>query len=151
MPEQFLMVEYGNVRPMRQDDADYFAKKPNGTVMRGKFSEMRNGRFFRKWWSLAKFAFEHWEFGDYEWKGQKVEPNFERFRKDLTILAGHGQPVWNIKNELRMEAKSISWGKMTEQEFEEFYSKSIDAVLKGLGHYTEQELRNVIDELVGFM
>ena len=156
MPDIYLTIGHsGQIFPSTEKDSEYFAKKKYGTVLKAKISEMRNGRFFRKWWCLAKFAFDHWEFNDYEWKGQKIQPNFERFRKDLVILAGHADPVWNIKSELRMEARSISWARMSEEEFEDLYSKTITVILQSTyfsqSSYSEAELRQVIDQLMGFM
>ena len=52
---------------------------------------------------------------------------------------------------VKTEAESISWAKMDEQEFEKFYSASVNAVLKRLTRYNEQELRHVADEMMGFM
>lgn len=155
MPDIYLVVgPGGQVIPSTDNDADYFQKKKRGSVLKAKITEPRNGKFFRKWWALAKFAFDHWEFGDYEWRGQRVQPNFERFRKDLIILAGYGDPVWNIKNELRMEARSISWAKMTEGEFEDFYSRTITAILQSeyfsKGVHSEHEIRQIVEILIGF-
>ena len=34
---------------------------------------------------------------DMNYRGQEVQPSFERFRKDLTILAGRFHPVWTVR------------------------------------------------------
>jgi hypothetical protein len=107
------------------DDAalELFASWKQGAVINGKFTQMRNGAFFRKWWSMVKFAFDYWEDGceRMEYKGRPVMPEFDRFRKDLIILAGYYAPVWNIRGEMRIEHESLRWGSMTEQRFTKLY------------------------------
>lgn len=80
-------------------------------------------------------------------------PDFDRFRKDVTILAGHFVPVWNVRNELRLEADSIAFGNMDEETFEQLFSKTIDVILTKIlpnSGYDEQSLRALADEVVRF-
>lgn len=121
-----------------------------------KFKEKvdRNYLFFRKWWALVKYAYGHWEPPEIDYKHSKVVPekNFERFRKDLTILAGHYEASYRINGEVRIEAKSVSYKEFpTDDSFKEFYSATIDAVLKHiLKNYTGQELERCVLEVMGF-
>src|SRR5690606_26998343 len=101
--------------PGTDESALWLAKKKNGATIVADVHEMRNGAFFRKWWSLVQYAFDHWSerCEPMEYRGMPVLPNFERFRKDVTILSGFYVPVHNIKGELRVEAESLKWAKMT--------------------------------------
>ncbi|MEJ1365643.1 MAG: DUF1367 family protein [Candidatus Sedimenticola sp. (ex Thyasira tokunagai)] len=101
---------------------------------------------------LAKFAYEHWEPGEIEdprLKGAIPEKSFDRFRKDLTILAGHYDAFYRIDNTVKVEAKSIAFWSMDEEEFEQLYSSTINAVLKHiLKNYTRDDLDTVVDQLM---
>ena len=116
---------------------------------------MRNGRFFRKWWVLSEFAFGLWSERQKEgelWHGLPVLADFDRFRRDLTILAGFARPVWNARGELRVEAESLAWGSMSEERFEKLYSATINAILSKIlpkAGLTEERLRQTVDQLVG--
>lgn len=69
----------------------------------------------------------------------------ERFRKDLIILAGFYEPTVNIRSEVRLEAKSISFAVMDEIEFERLYNATVDVILRRiLTRYTRQDLDDVI-------
>lgn len=129
-----------------------------GSLSKLDIKQMRNGAFFRKWWALVKLGYDY--FSDsceqHTHKGQQVLPNFERFRKDITILAGFHHAVWNVNGEMRLEADSLAWGSMTEETFGKLYDATIQVLLnkvfngKRVQAWTEQELRSVIDDIERF-
>lgn len=145
----------GALLPLDDEQAEKLMKLKPGAVLRVNVTKMRNGQFFRKWWVLAKYAFDIWADTQprMEYKGQEVQPEFERFRKDLTILAGHYHPVWNIRGEMRVEADSLRWSEMTEETFEKLYSNTIQAVLTSVQSsavLTEEKLRNYVNTVLRF-
>ena len=133
--------------PYDQEDLKRFKV---GDVMEAKVSKTRNPRFHRKFFALLNFAYDH--FDPYaEYKGEQVMKNFERFREDVTILAGYGDPVVNLRGDVRMVARSISFASMGDDDFEKLYSNVIDIVLsRVLTNYTRDDLDNVIDQLMSY-
>lgn len=121
----------GALVPMDEGESEKLKRIKGQSVVRCEISQMRNGRFFRKWWALAKFAYDIWAdtVEPVKYRGQDVQPSFEKFRKDLTILAGYWHPVFNIDGTFKVEADSIAWSNMNEESFEQMYSKTIDAIL----------------------
>lgn len=130
---EILMIKSANgvLVPLDDDQAQKLKRFKVGSVVRGDFVEMRNGKFFRKWWTLAQFAYDLWSdsMEPIEYRGQRVQPVFDKFRKDLTILAGYWHPVFNIDGTFKVEADSLAWSSMSEATFAELYSKTIDAIL----------------------
>jgi hypothetical protein len=132
-----------------------FKRQKLGTVLHGEFKQERNYKFLRKWFALVQIAYDAWtEFCEpIEYKGQPVRPDFDRFRRDLTILAGFYRPVFNVKGEVRLEAESIAFGKMTEERFLALFDATISAVLTKVlpkGRFTETELRSLTEQVVEF-
>lgn len=122
-----------------------------GQGVRAEVKRARNIDFHRKFFAMLNVAFEAWE-PAVEWKGEIVAKNFERFRKDLLILAGYADPVVNIRGEVRMEARSISFASMDEDEFERVYSAVADVILQRiLTRYTRDDLDRVVNEILGFL
>ena len=118
---------------------------------------MRSYPYHKRWFALAQFAYSVWTetVEPIQYQGIEVEPSFERFREDLTILAGHYTATYAINGQLRLRAKSISFATMDQAEFEAFYSATINAVMrtilsKGAKVWTEAELRAHIDQLMSF-
>lgn len=151
-----LKTPHGVLVPANEDEAETLAKFRSGATIKCTVSEMRNGAFFRKWWLLAKFAFDVWSetAPRATYRGNPVEHNFNRFRKDLIILTGRHRAVFNALGEMRLEAESISWAKMKEEEFARMYSETINVilgrVLSNRPDLTEDKLRNHIDHLMSF-
>ena len=126
-----MKAPQGSIIPWDEGAAEFIQKLKVGVPLRAEVKQIRNVLFFRKWWTLAKLAFDIWNESLYRLKhrGVEVEPNFDRFRKDLIILCGFYTPVYNYLGELRLDAKSISFAQMSEADFEALYSKSIDVIL----------------------
>jgi len=115
----------------------------------------RNVKFHRKMFSLFKLAFDTWEpVTPMEYKGLPVAKDFDRFRKDMTILAGFYKPVYNVRGELRLEAESLSFAAMDEERFEQVFRAVLtviwDRVLKAVGYASEDEVERVVNELLRF-
>ncbi|MCG7904387.1 MAG: DUF1367 family protein [Candidatus Thiodiazotropha weberae] len=148
----FQKLGNGTFVPASENDAATVAHIKIGEWIKCVFTRPRNIKFFRKWWTLVDYAFEHWqslELEEPKWKGVVPEKNKDRFRKDLTILAGHYESFYRVDGSVRVEAKSISFASMSEEEFEGFYSACIDVVLKHiLKNYKRDDLEQVVEQLL---
>lgn len=145
----------GVLIPATEEEAEKLTKIKSGEVIKVGIVKMRNGAFFKKWFVLAKFAYDIWTetVKPVIYKGQPVRPNFDRFRKDLIILAGYYDATYNVRGEVRLEAKSMSWAKMDEETFEKMYSGTIDAILQKVLNrpdLTPEKVRQAVDELMRF-
>lgn len=145
----------GGLAPESDEEAAKLVKIKAGASVRVTVTQEVNARFRRKWWALAKFAFDLWSdtMPDQEYRGQEVQRSFPRFRKDLTILAGHFSPVWAVNGEMRVEANSLSWARMNDETFEALYSDTIDAVLSKVlagTKLTGADLRAQVDRVMEF-
>lgn len=115
--------------------------------VRVKLTRMRNFEFHKKYFALLTMAYDYWEPPD----NQVGEKNFERFRKDVTILAGFYESYVRVDGSTRIEPKSISFGSMSEDSFSELYTKTIDALVKHvLPRFTGEELREMVKSIEDF-
>lgn len=150
-----IRTQSGGFVPMDDTEAEKIKRIKAGAVVRCDITQMRNGKFFRKWWVLAQFAFGIWSetMPQQEYKGRPVLPEFDRFRKDLTILAGYFRPVWAANGEMRVEAESLSWSSMDEDRFESLYSATINAILGKVlasSGLTDEIIRAHVDQVMRF-
>jgi len=137
--------------PVDQAGADALKKfKPNSEI-KCVISQPRNIGFHRKFFSLLDVAFNAWDYTEIEHKGVKIAKNRDRFRKDLTIMCGHYDIVPALSGGIRLEAKSISFANMSQDEFERLYSEAIDIILqKVLTGYTKDDLDEQVQRVLGF-
>ena len=144
----------GLLMPAGPEDAELVAKIKPTQVIRANFKRVRNYLFLQKWFCLARFAYDHWETGelqDARWKGVVPEKSFDRFRRDLIILAGYFEATYRMDGSVRIEAKSIAFDNMKEEEFDLLYSATVDVVLKRvLQNYTRDDLEYVVEQTLGF-
>lgn len=140
--------------PDTDEDHDAAKRFRLGQVAKAEITNPRNVRFFRKWWALVKVGFDLWEETGIRLQHQGVEvlPNFERFRKDVTILAGFHHPVVNVRGELRLEADSIAFGKMDEETFDKLYSATLTALVHKVmkGRVSEERLLEMAEAVEDF-
>lgn len=138
--------------PADGEAEEYINKLKLGQEVTADIKKARNVRFMRKYFALLDFAFDQWTPEERTYKNQVVLKNREKFRHDIQILSGYGEPTINIKGELRLVSKSISFASMNEDDFELLYSAAIDVILANvLKNYTQEELSKVMDKLLSFM
>ena len=152
MTDIVLMKTANVLVPHDEAAAEFIQKMKVGALMHADFKKVRNYKFHKKYFALVSFAFDQWEpRGGLTYQGQAVAKNKERFRKDIAILAGFFESTVNLKGEVRLEAKSISFSQMDEIEFEALYSATIDVILSRiLTKYTRDDLEAVVEQLLRF-
>jgi len=111
----------------------------------------RNLKFLKKYFGLLRAGFACWDGPEVEYKGQVLKCSFDSFRDAVTILAGYYDVQVDTFGKLKRVAKSISFAKMNEVEFEALYSATIDVILERyLTHYTRDDLEDQVNIILGF-
>ena len=144
----------GMFRPANESDAEIVEKIANNRYVTADIKQVRNPAFHAKFFALLNFGYQYFEPEAQIIRGMEAVKNFDRFREDVTILAGHREAVVNIKNEVRYVAKSISFGSMDELEFNELYKTVFEViwrlVVSKVHGMTEEIAQNTIDQMLGF-
>jgi hypothetical protein len=136
----------GSLAPDDQGTVEWIAKLRTGDGVMGEFKRPRNYAFLKKWFALVQYAFEMWQPPE-----DAPEKDFERFRQEITMLAGHYEEVPSIKGGTRLQAKSISFAAMDEDSFGELYEKTVTAILKWvLRSYKRADIDRVMSEVAKF-
>lgn len=145
----YLRKLYNSLVPVDYESAQTLEKfKPNAEL-KCEISSPRNIKFHRLFFAMLDYAYECWECTETEYKGIKVEKNRDRFRKDITILAGYRYPVVNLLGEVRYEAQSISFSSMTQDDFEKLYSSAVNVVLQRvLTTYSREDIDVVVNKIM---
>ena len=116
---ELVLVRSGDfLVPLDQQSHDIIQKLKPGVGLTVKFKLLNNPKFHRKLFKLFNLAFEAWEPGQHEYKGEKVSKEFNQFRNDVTVLAGFYEASVNLRNEVRLKAKSINFDSMEQDERE---------------------------------
>lgn len=148
--EIMLRKLYDTFVPVDKIGIEVMLKMPMNAEYKGVFSQPRNAKFHRKYFTLLNFAYEQFEPEEVEGKyGIVPEKDRDQFREDIIILAGFYRIVRRVNGQEIVVAKSISFARMDQDEFDELYSKTITVVLKYvLKNYSGEDLENVVDQLL---
>ncbi len=159
MEAHFLKLPNGALVPATDDDRQLIDKIKAGSVVRLKYTRMRNYQFFKKWHALLRFAYDSWEPAELpedpesRWmKNITPEKNYDCFRDQIIVLSGYYKSYFTFKG-CRVEADSVSFANMDEDTFEKLYSKTIDVILKQIyadDTMDERTLRNLVDQAMSF-
>lgn len=155
MKVDVLKSPAGALIPASEEASDLLRKIKVGTALSVEIKRIRNYKFHKKMFALFKLAFDVWEPETPQtYKGEAVSKDFDRFRKDMTILAGFYKAVYNARGEVRLEAESLSFASMAEDRFEKVFRAVLNVVwnrvLRNAGYETEAEVERVVDELMRF-
>lgn len=115
----------------------------------------RNSKYHRRFFVLLSVGFDAWEPGRKRktYKGHPVEKNFEQFREEVTILAGYYEQTFDLRGRMQLKAKSISFAKMEQPEFEALYGAVAQVLLSHvLTNYTDRaQLDAVVERMIGLL
>jgi len=146
------MKSAGNILiPADAEAVEAVTKFKLGRPFRAIVKMVRQYKFHQKYFTLLDFAFDLWEPEIPTYKGQIVQKEKEEFRKNIIILAGYYKVVFDVNGNLKLRARSISFAKMDQDEFEKLYSATVNVILeKILTNYTKDDLENTINQLLSF-
>lgn len=144
------MTGWGNAN---EDAQKLHDKTKLGSDIHADFKQFRNAAFHRKLFALFNLAFDYWQPGEVNSKYGVPEKNFDRFRKDLTILAGHYHNVIRLDGSVRVEADSLSFGSMDQETFNNLYSNILDVILKRIpqmGEWGADKVNEIVNQVLEF-
>ena len=146
MRHNFVKQPGGVLVPANDQEVERMSRYQNGSTLELEIKKPRNPAFHGKMFAFLTFCFENWA-GGVEFHDEAVQ--FDAFRKQLTILAGYGIPIVNLRNhKVSYEAQSLSYANMDQEEFEKCYSAMINAALKNIFYTTTDEM--IINRLYSF-
>ena len=142
-----MIKEAGGIfRPVTDIEQDKTIRFKTGELYTVEIKHTRNYQFHKKVFAFLNFCFDHWA-GDQDLRNLDIHAQFNRFRNQLTVLAGYYTELYNINGEVRVEARSISYSGMEQEDFESFYNALINAAMKHIFRTTDE---NTYNQLVSF-
>lgn len=137
MKLEFIKQAGGLLMPADDYTAEKMLKFKTGCQFPVDIKLPRNQAFHGKVFAFFQFCFEHWAGGN-ECQHESVQ--FDSFRKQLTVNAGYFDQVWNInKVDFILEAKSLSFTSMDQEEFEQCYNALIQAAMSNIFRSSDEQ------------
>jgi len=119
-------------------------KFKTGHTYQIEIKNSRNSAFHGKVFAFFTYCFSFWES---ENKYQCEQGQFDVFRNQMTVLAGYYDSFYKLDGSVRIEAKSLAFSSMTQEDFEKLYSALIQVAMQKIFIGSDDEVYN---KLVGF-
>lgn len=116
-------------------DYDKVQSLTRGEVYKCKITKPRNYKYLQKFFALISIVFHNQE----QYRSQ------EQLRKDIIIEAGYYDAWIDFNGNLQKEAKSISFGSMTAEEFSALYTDVVNVIVDKL-KVTKEDLADEIEQ-----
>ena len=145
---QVIKLQGGVLAPLDELESEELKSLKNGEQYEIEIIRTRNPAFHRKVFAFFKFCFNHWAADKTEWRYFDERTQFDTFRKNLTVLAGYKVASYTIDGRMRVEAQSLSYGNMEQDEFERCYSALINAAMQNIFKGCNDE--RILDRLYVF-
>jgi len=140
--------------PFGEDGVKAVQSLKHGETVKAVITKPRNIKFHRKFFSLLNFGFDYWQPAPAEWQGIQAEKSFKIFREQTTILAGYREVTHNLDGSVKVVAKSISFAKMEDDEFEKLYKAVFNViwrlVVSKISGFTEELMENSLNQLLEY-
>ncbi|HFV9307471.1 TPA: DUF1367 family protein [Citrobacter freundii] len=120
----------GVFSPANETDLERLQRFKNGETYVAEIKLTRNPAFHRKVMAFFGFCFAHWCANRAGLEHMDEHSQFDRFRKDLTILAGFYVQTVRLNGEVRTEAQSLAYSSMEQEKFERVFNALINAAIK---------------------
>jgi len=145
MKLEFIKSAGGTLTPADDYTAEKLLKFKTGNQFPVDIKLPRNQAFHGKVFSFFTYCFQYWA-GGHEFQHESTQ--FDSFRKQLTISAGYYDQVYSLsKAEFTLESKSLSFGSMGQDEFEECYHALIQAAMRTIFNEADDQQ---LTRLMGF-
>lgn len=130
MKINLLKTANGKFWPADEEAQEEIKQLKNGEFYSAEIKLNQNYKLLQKVWVFFKYCAQHY-FGDQEVDKYKIE-----YTKDnLLIAAGYFRTLTDPRTgHVEIKAKSISYGKMKEEERRECYQKLVTAACKNVFH-----------------
>lgn len=139
MKLEFIKQAGGMLMPADDYTADKLTKFKTGGQYAVDIKRTRNPHFHAKMFALFNFCFQYWA-GGHEFQDESLQ--FDEFRKELTKTAGFYDQVFDLQGKFTIVAKSLSFGSMDQEEFEQCYSAIIQAAMTNIFRTADEQQLN---------
>lgn len=143
-----MIKHAGGYAPASELEAGRMKRFKNGEQYTVEIKLTRNPKFHRMVFGFFGFCFQYWSANQAGLENMDEYAQLNTFRKHLTVLAGYFDTTISIDGGLRVEAHSLAYGNMNQEEFEAVYSALINAAIKNVFNNTTDQV--ILDKLYSF-
>ena len=137
-----LVKTLGGLKPAFDSDKEQYNKIPNDTILEFDVKVPRNLQLHKKYFALLNLGYQN----------QSDYKNFDWFRQDVLIAIGqfHEKVNYLEGGVVTLEAKSIKFSSMGNDEFNSIYEATLDFLSEKMGVGTGDILKELENKITAF-
>lgn len=116
----FLKKHLNSLIPADSESEEMLRKIKSGVPVSCELKRPRNYENHKRYFAMLKIAFEN----------QIMFGSIGELREAVAIEAGHTRLIKLVDGSYQKVARSISFGSMNEDQFQDLFSRSIDVIIK---------------------
>jgi hypothetical protein len=121
----YVVKNNGALYPANEEAEEYFKKVKQGVIISCEMRRPRNYKNHKRMFALLQIVLDN----------QEIFTTIEQLKEAIKLMVGHVEYTRVLDKSTKEWAtveipKSISFASMPELEFQDYFSKSIDAIIK---------------------
>lgn len=142
-----VKVTSTGLKPLYDEDLEEKKKLKMGETYEVTVKRPRNVEFHRKYFALLNTA---WAYQTEAVQKGCFSNSFDCFRHTILLNTGFCERIYSYSRQEYIDIpKSVSFGKMSESEFQDVYSRTLDFIIQNLlPNISEQEFKDNIEEFM---
>ncbi len=120
----------GALKPVDGEGEDYISALGSGEIVRAQITKARNPGHHRKFFGLLQLVFAN----------QEKYLSLDGLRFAVTVQAGYVEEIHLAGDKVTLKPRSISWGKMDQHSFDQFYKSAMLAIKELLPQFKDVDL-----------
>lgn len=142
---------YDKLVPIDAAQMELFEELKMNGEYKAVLTQPRNYKFHCKFFSMIDLCYKSFEQPEVYFQDVRVFKSKQQFRDEIVIACGYWTLGLSKTNKPIREAKSISFAKMDQDDFEKLYSKAIDVILADyLPHYKKSDIDRLTRDVLNY-
>lgn len=135
----YMVRKLSSLVPSDRMSEELLRELPEGAVLKAVVTSPRNLKHHRKFMALMQVIFPH----------QTTYPTMDSLRKAIAVALGYGDTIKFPDGRIMLIPKSISFAKMDQTAFTEFYDRALELVqTKILPSVDSDDLEREVNEIL---
>lgn len=140
MIELLMLKKSNNLSPVDSIGIEALAGFDNGATVKAAITQPRNIRFHRMWFALLQTVFE----------SQTLFTTLDEMHAAIKIGVGYFEERRTLKGHTYIHPKSISFSKLDNAGFKQFFDRALDVVLTNiLPNVKRADIEDRVFEILG--
>lgn len=138
MAKIYLVKRLHALHPADDEATEHLKKVKSGVVFSAEIKRPRNYENHKRYFALLNIVIEN----------QEMFRSVDQLKEAIKLELGYVEMIQRMNGEVVQKPKSINFASMNESEFQDYFSRSIDVIIKYI--LKDVDCQDLINEVLAF-